>query len=321
VSGEARGGTNGAVPGHPRVHRPRDAAELAGLVRDTAARGAGVRVQGAGTWMEAGRPVRVHDTISVGEMRGIIAYTPADLTITVGAATTLAELDAATREHGQWCPLLPWGDDRGTVGATVATATTGPFAERLGRPRDLVLGVEAVDGLGRLLVAGGRVVKNVAGFDLTRAITGSWGTLAVLTRLHLRLRSRPAVDESWVIVAGDADWDGEPLRAFARGPHAPLALRTLAPEEVATLALPSGARALVRLGGNDAFVAAARAALQSIVGTAAVAVEPSTWDRVRARLAPPDRARAWRWDPLSRRLRARFDPARVLNPGLLGEEE
>ncbi|MDH5233913.1 MAG: FAD-binding protein [Gemmatimonadota bacterium] len=314
--------------------QPRNVRELAGLVRDAATRSAatrdaGLRIEGAGTWMDSGHPVRAGVTLSVGAMRGIVAYTPADLTITVDAATTLAELDAATREHGQWCPLLPWGDDRGTVGATVATATAGPFAESLGRPRDLVLGVEAVDGMGRVLGAGGRVVKNVAGFDLTRAITGSWGTLAVIARLHLRLRSRPAVDESWAMVMDDArdtpggvsrNDPGAALREFSRGPHAPLAMLDLAREDAAALALPAGTRALVRIGGNGAFVAASRAALQSTAGATAVAVEPATWDRVRTRLAPGDRALTWRWDALSRRLRERFDPARVLNPGLLGEE-
>ena len=218
------------------------------------------------------------------------------------------------RAHGQWCPLLPWGDDTGTVGATVATATSGPFAERLGRPRDLVLGLECVDGTGRVIAAGGKVVKNVAGFDLTRAVTGSWGTLAVITQLHLRLRARPTVDETWALSPPN-DEDAAVV-TFDRGHFAPLAALAVSEAHASALAL-GGARWLVRIGGNAAFVAAARDALRAIGDS--VAVDPAVWDDVRTRLAPPARAIRWRWDALSSRLRERFDPARVLNPGLLGE--
>ena len=130
------------------LHRPTNRDEVAEVVRAAVARGTPLRIRGAGTWMDAGLPVRAGEVLALDRLQGIVAYTPADLTITVEAATTLAELDAATRPHGQWCPLLPWGDDAGTVGATVATATTGPFAAQLGQPRDLVLGVDAVDGVG-----------------------------------------------------------------------------------------------------------------------------------------------------------------------------
>ena len=297
------------------MHRPTSTDEVVQVVRDAAARRASLRVQGQGTWLDAGLPVRADEVLALDRLRGVVAYTPADLTITVEAATTLGELDAATGAHGQWCPLFPWGDDAGTVGATVATATAGPFAGRLGRPRDLVLGVDAVDGVGRAISAGGRVVKNVAGFDLTRALTGSWGTLAVLTRLHLRLQSRPAVDETWAITMGGGM--SRALREFARGPYAPLAALELSHDDAGALGLARATGALVRIGGNRDFVTASIEALR-VVGLA-TAVGSGVWDHVRARLAPADRARTWRWDVLSLRLRERFDPARVLNPGLLGD--
>lgn len=295
------------------VHRPASVEAVAALVRESAAARRGLRIVGAGTWLDAGHPVEAGDTLSVEAFRGIESYTPADLTISVGAATTLAELDAATRAHGQWCPLLPWGDDRGTVGATIATATSGPFADVLGRPRQLVLGLECVDGTGRIVAAGGRVVKNVAGFDLTRAVTGSWGTLAVITRLHLRLRARPTVDVTLAlrVVPGQE----AALQAFARGPLGPLGLVALSAEEASMLGVPD-AQTLVRIGGNAATVRAAREAVHAC-GTAHE-VGTGAWDLVRERHAPPARAAHWRWDPLSSRLRERFDPAGILNPGLLG---
>ena len=112
---------------------------------------------------------------------GALAYGLAFLVSLVGggAGTTLAELDAATARHNQWCPLLPWGDDSATVGATFATATSGPCAAALGRPRDIAVGVQFVDGTGMIVRGGGRVVKNVAGYDVSRAVAGWAGGLGV----------------------------------------------------------------------------------------------------------------------------------------------
>lgn len=310
------------------VVAPREASEVAAAVRAAAESGTGLRVRGAGTWLDAGHPVRARTVLDLSALTGVREYTPGDLTIAVGAGTTLAELDAATRAHGQWCPLLPWGDDRGTVGATVATATAGPCAASLGRPRDLVIGLECVDGLGRLIRAGGRVVKNVAGFDLVRAMTGQWGTLGVITAVNLRLRARPAVDLTLAVrphatgapdapPAPDASRAADAMHAFVRGPYAPLAAAPLTDDLARRLGLRADSRWLVRLGGNAAFVAASRAALANVGDV--VEADGTTWSRYRMEAAPPARAAHWRWDALSRRLKATFDPHGVLNPGLLGE--
>lgn len=279
---------------------PRDVAEVTAAVRESTQ---GLRIRGAGTWIGAGHPVHATQELRLDAFAGVRAYVPADLTISVGATTTLAELNAVTRAHGQWCPLLSWGDDRATIGAVIATATAGPAAAALGRPRDLVLGLECVDGLGRVIQAGGRVVKNVAGFDLTRLMTGAWGTLGVITEVHLRLRARPAVDETWRVTPTD----DEALHAFVRSPYAPMALHR------------DGAATLVRIGGNAAFVSAARAALKRI-GTCDP-MDVSEWDRVRVSGAPSSTALDWQWNPLSRQLKQRFDPRNQLNPGLLGAHE
>lgn len=284
---------------------PRDAAELSAIVRESTA---GLRIRGGGTWLDAGHPVRASHELRLDGFAGIRAYVPADLTISVGAATTLAEIDRVTAAHGQWCPLFSWGDDRASIGAVIATASAGPAAPMLGRPRDLVIGLECVDGLGRVVRAGGRVVKNVAGFDLTRLMTGAWGTLGVITEVHLRLRSRPSVDETWVVtptLSGGAEF-----AAFLRGPYAPLAAHPINAHEAPT-------PWLVRLGGNAAFVAAAREALRAL-GECALETH-SAWERVRAHGAPAEMASRWQWNALSRRVRERFDPRNQLNPGLLGE--
>lgn len=291
------------------ILRPHTADELAAMLREL--RG-GLRVRGAGTWLHVGHPVDASQELHLDAFSGVRNYTPGDLTISVGAATTLAELDAVTRAEGQWCPLLAWGDDSGSVGATVATATSGPFAESLGRPRDLVLGMECVDGRGRVIRAGGRVVKNVAGFDLTRLVTGSWGTLAVITELHLRLRARPAVDRSYYIEGASA----EEMRAFARGRFAPLAAVALGDAVSRQLGHGGHGAWLVRIAGNAEFVDAAQVALAAI--GACSEMPESAWDVLRREMAPASQATQWKWTALATRVKQAFDPEHRLNPGLLG---
>jgi glycolate oxidase FAD binding subunit len=283
-------------------------AELSDIVRDAHDRRAPLRIVARDSW-----PVRAHSVVphaaalGVSALAGIIEYVPGDLTLTAGAATTLAEIDDATRANGQWCPLLPWGGDSGTLGATFATATHGPCATSLGAPRDHAIGMQFVDGTGAVIRAGGRVVKNVAGFDLTRLLTGSWGTLGVITEVSVRLRARPAVDETWSVEIEAGDAAAARLDAFRRGPLAPLAVETHA------------GRTLIRLGGNAAFVAASREVVQTL-GAAAPA-DDRLWTRLREadphpRLALTSNAIA---DPLSQRVKKQFDPAHILNPGIMGE--
>jgi FAD/FMN-containing dehydrogenase len=315
---------------------PQRVEDIAEIVRDTCD---GLRIRAAGTWMHAGLPVDAAQELHLEAFAGVREYTPGDLTISVGAATTLSELEAVTRARGQWCPLLPWGDDRGTVGATLATATAGPFAAALGRPRDHVLGIECVDGLGRIVRAGGRVVKNVAGFDLTRLMVGSWGTLGIITEVHLRLRARPAVDLTLLVDAASAD----ALHDLARS--APAVLAALPLGEAMTRALGQGhgygdghgdgrgdghgdghiprstpsaaAPWLLRLGGNAAQVEALRTTLAQLGACRELGAD--AWDIVRREMAAPDHTPHWPWTPLMRRIRERFDPRGVLNPGLLGK--
>ena len=128
-----------------------------------------------------------------------MSYVPGDLTLTVRAGTSLSEIERVTREHDQWLPLDPYGSTDGTIGATIATASAGPLASSFGLPRDLLLGLEFVNGRGDVVRGGGKVVKNVAGFDLSRLLTGSWGTLGVITEVTLRLYALPKADRTFVV--------------------------------------------------------------------------------------------------------------------------
>ena len=151
------------------------------LIRDAMRSGTPLRIAGRSNWIDAGRPVGATRLAALSTHSGIVDYVPGDLTITVRSGTTLGEIEDITGQEGQWLPLDPFGSKDGTIGATIATGSFGPLAHAFGRARDLVLGVEFVTGDAKVVRGGGRVVKNVAGFDLVRLITGSWGTLGVST--------------------------------------------------------------------------------------------------------------------------------------------
>jgi glycolate oxidase FAD binding subunit len=137
------------------------------------------------------------------------------------------------------------------------------LAHACGRPRDLVLGLETVTGTGAVVESGGRVVKNVAGFDLTRALTGSWGTLGVITKVTVRLHALPAVDETFVIPVGRGWRDIAPvLDRLAAAPIAPIALHVVNMAMARALDLGvDDAAILVRIAGNARSVKAQRTAL------------------------------------------------------------
>lgn len=302
-------------------HSPESATELAAIVRDAAANRLTLRVEGRGRWSNAGTPAaRVRATaavVSLASQTGIVHYVPSDLTLSVRAGTSLAELNAETAKHGQWCPLLAWGDDEGSVGATFATATSGPCARALGRPRDIALGVEFVDGTGATIRAGGRVVKNVAGFDLTRLVVGSFGALGVITEVTVRLRARPPIDATWILTPKSEQPAAAAVESLRRNEFAPWACEVVEERFAKALALPAGSF-LARFGGNRAFIDAARASL-----TAAYLVsdaDPQAWTTLRA-LDPHPRRSATNAlaGSIASRIKSRFDPAGILNPGVLGE--
>lgn len=234
-------------------------------VRDAIARGTSLRVVGKGTWLEAGMPAGPNETLSLADDRGIVEYVPGDLTLTARAGTTITDLCGAVKKHEQWLPLDPWGGDAGTIGATIATATAGPHAHAMGLPRDVVLGLECVTGNGDAIRAGGRVVKNVAGFDLARLMTGAWGTLGVITEITVRLRARPAELRTLVM---PVDPETSALSALAVRlrtlPFTPLAAEVVNPALARQLKVGSATALIVRLGGNSASVRAAIDLLRSV---------------------------------------------------------
>ena len=226
-------------------------------IRDSIASGSAVRISGRGTWLDAGRPVRAVENVSLREDAGVVSYVPGDLTLTVRAGTTLAEIADITSEHDQWLPLDPYGSSDGTIGATLATASAGPLASSFGLPRDLLLGLEFVNGRGDTIRAGGKVVKNVAGFDLSRLLTGSWGTLGVITEVTLRLYARPALDRTFVIDLGGPEKQVSSIvRAIVTSPLTPFAVLLLNAAAARAVGVGHSPVCLIRFGGNDAVVRA-----------------------------------------------------------------
>jgi len=236
--------------------------QLRDRVRDASARGTPLRIVGAGTWLDAGRPVRSVESVSTSGLSGIVDYVPGDLTLTARAGTSLAEIRQETGKHNQWLALDPHGGDAGSLGATIATASAGPLATAFGGPRDVVLGIEFVTGTGNVARAGGRVVKNVAGFDLTRLMTGAWGTLGVITEAAVRLHACPQVDETiGVTLTGDAASVDRTRQLLRRLSFTPYACEVLSAPLATSVARRNEALVLFRLAGNMESVVAQRAAL------------------------------------------------------------
>ncbi len=187
-----------------RAERPTSAAEVSAAIGAADRDRAAVVVWGGGTRIGVGdAPSRYDVALDLRGVTGVVEHSPADLVCAVRAGTTLAELDAELARHGQRWPVDVPDPARATIGGTIASAATGPSRLRHQHVRDWVIGCEAVLGDGTRARAGGRVVKNVTGYDLTRLYSGSFGTLAALVEVSLKL---VAIDErSLVLSLRDAD--------------------------------------------------------------------------------------------------------------------
>ena len=224
----------------------RAVAEIQERIRAAVAGRTPLRIQGGGTKdfygeAAAGNPLDVRG------VSGIVAYAPNELVLTARAGTTLAEIEAALAEKGQVLACEPPRHGAGaTLGGVVACGFSGPRRPHAGAVRDFVLGTRVVDGTGTEIVFGGQVMKNVAGFDVSRLMTGALGTLGVLTEISLKCLPR-AKAETTRVVACDAvgalrlmnEWGGKPLPISATCFHdgklrvrlsgAPAALAAAAP--------------------------------------------------------------------------------------------
>ena len=186
---------------------PASADEISEILKFASGEGWTVRPSGGTTWLKTARNI----TVSTQRLDQIIEHEPADLIAVAQAGVKLTDFNAKLAENGQWLPLDPPDDGRATIGGVVATGIGGPQQFGYGRPRGSVIGMKVVLADGSMIKAGGRVVKNVAGYDLCKLFTGSLGSLGIITEVNFKLRPRPA-HEATVISRGTAAY----LRASAR---------------------------------------------------------------------------------------------------------
>jgi glycolate oxidase FAD binding subunit len=212
-----------------------------------------------------GRRVRIGEDLATDGLDRVLEHEAGDLTCTVEAGIRLSALQATLAEAGQRLSLDPPGDP--TIGACLARRLSGPLSHRFGTPRDLVLGVTLVLGDGTVASSGGKVVKNVAGYDLGKLVCGSEGRLGLIARVALRLHPLPAASATLVVETDDTVSVVATLR---RSSLQPSALDLLHPGRVAVL-----------FEGAEAAVEAQLQSARALVG--GTTSEPTVWDESRDR--------------------------------------
>ena len=175
-----------------KIVTPATLDEAADAMRDAARRGASVAFMGGGTALGYGNaPEHVHELLKTERLNRIVEYTPADLVVTVEAGVTLGALQRTLAAENQRLALDPPQADVATLGGLLATNAYGPLRARYGTLRDLIVGIEVIRADGMRARGGGKVVKNVAGFDLPKLMVGSLGTLAMIATATFRLHPAP----------------------------------------------------------------------------------------------------------------------------------
>jgi glycolate oxidase FAD binding subunit len=202
--------------------------EVRGVVTVAAENGIPVIPWGGGTAATVGTPpAAMGIVLGLGRLDHIVEHEPGDLTATVMAGMPLARFQAALRERGQWLSLDPPDPDRATLGGIIAANASGPRRHLYGTARDQLIGLTVVTADGSLVRGGGKVVKNVAGYDLPKLFVGSYGTLGIIVELTVRLRPVPEA-ERWVAVRFDRLKDaGAAVRAIMSADLIPVALELL----------------------------------------------------------------------------------------------
>ena len=193
-------------------------ASIAERVRAAAASGTPLRLRGGGSKDFYGQALQ-GEVLDTSALAGVISYEPSELVVTVRVATPLAELEALLAEQGQCLPFEPphFGPG-GTVGGMVASGLSGPARASAGAVRDFMLGLKLINGRGEALTFGGQVMKNVAGYDVSRLMVGAMGTLGLLTEVSLKVLPVAPAEASLRFECSQAQaldwlnaWGGQPL--------------------------------------------------------------------------------------------------------------
>ncbi len=251
------------------VIRPKTEDEVRDVVAKALASTTALDISGGGTKRALGRAVDPAPRLEVSGLAGISLYEPDELVLSAAAGTKLADIETRLADAGQefafeppdWRALLGAADGEPTIGGTIACNLSGPRRIKSGAARDHVLGVRAVSGRGEVFKSGGRVVKNVTGYDMSKLLAGSYGTLGVMTEITLKVL--PAAEKiRTVLVAGLDDAAG--IAALTRALHSPndvsaaahLPARAAAQSSVSYVRDVGSSVTAVRIEGSEASVEA-----------------------------------------------------------------
>jgi glycolate oxidase FAD binding subunit len=244
--------------GVPRVAPP--TADAVALLLGTAhEEGWHLRIEGSGSWMPSDAPADL--ALTTRRLDRVVAIEPQDLMATVEGGLGFDLLRHQLADRGTWLGLDPPGAQGRTIGSVLATASTGPLRHGFGSVRDHVLGLRVVSGDGRIVESGGRVMKNVAGYDLTKLQVGGFGAFGVIVLVHLRLRALPRADVTAVLEGARDELARVAEDVIAAGLE-PAALELVSP----ALARRERWTLAVRLAGSAALVAAAEVGLRTATG-------------------------------------------------------
>src|SRR5215467_110592 len=189
--------------------KPGDAKDVEAALQWALAEGRALELIGQGSKRAIGRPAQTDITLDLSGLSGVTLYEPEELVLSAKAGTPLAEVEALVASKGQqlafepmdYGPILGGPVGRGTIGGALAANLSGPRRIKAGAARDHLLGFSAVSGRGEIFKSGGRVVKNVTGYDLCKLMAGSWGTLAAMTEVTIKVLPKPET-EATVLIRG-----------------------------------------------------------------------------------------------------------------------
>jgi len=257
---------------------PTNETEVVEAVRWAIAEKQSLSLSGSGSKLGWGRPLEQAASLSLKALDGIDLYEPEELVLSARAGTKITELEQRLAQHGQQLafeppdlgPLFGFAAGQGTLGGAIGCNLSGPRRIAAGAARDHVLGFSGVNGLAEPFKAGGRVVKNVTGFDLSKLLSGSFGTLAVMSHITLKVLPAPQESHSILVFGADAKDAIEIMGAALRSPHelsgaAYLPARAAARSRVASIAQGSKPVVVLRLEGAAPSVAARNATLQDLL--------------------------------------------------------
>lgn len=282
---------DGMVPS--RMLRPDTTDELAAAITAAGRAREAVVLWGGGTRIGVGDPPERYDiAVDLTGLAGIVEHSPADLVCTVRAGTTLAELASVLGASGQRWPVEAPHPERATVGGTIASAAAGPSRLRYQHPRDWIIGCTAVLGDGTVTRAGGRVVKNATGYDLTRLYSGSYGTLVALAEITLKLMALPERTATLRATAVDLR-DALRIASDLRATHLPLDALAIVTGGAAERVGDARTSVFIRIAGPEAAVERVTTAVRERSG--AVHFDARVWDDIASLPAHSDRVARAGW--------------------------